>query len=208
MSSLVGRARLYLGHAEGRLVNRLDRETSGVVLIARHVDAASELGKLVASGAVQKQYWAIVHGHVAETEFTIDAPLGKDERSIVAIKDCVRDDGAKAKTRVTVRSRFTRDGSAFTWLDVAPESGRKHQIRIHLAHIGHSIVGDKIYGSDDQIYLRFIDGTLTPQDEAVLMVPNHLLHARAVSFSWRGRLCAFEADPDAGFLPFLAETNP
>jgi len=203
MSSLVGRVRLYLGHAEGRLVNRLDRETSGVVLVAKHVDAAGHLGKLIASTAVEKRYWAIVHRHVAETELTIDASLGKDERSVVAIKDCVRSDGAVARTRVTTLRTFVRNGAPFTWLDIAPESGRKHQIRIHLSHIGHSIVGDKIYGSDDQIYLRFIAGTLTPQDEAALMVPNHLLHARAMAFSWRGRLYNFEAGPDGSFMAFL-----
>jgi 23S rRNA pseudouridine1911/1915/1917 synthase len=208
MSSLVGRVRLYFGHAEGRLVNRLDRETSGVVLVAKHVGAASDLGKLIGSSAVQKHYWAIVHGHVADAEFTIDAPLGKDERSVVAIKDCARGDGAAARTNAAVLRRFTRDAAHFTWLDITPETGRKHQIRIHLAHVGHSIVGDKIYGSDDQIYLRFIDDTLTPQDHAALMVPNHLLHARAMAFSWRGRLNTFEAEPEGRFLAFLAETNP
>jgi 23S rRNA pseudouridine1911/1915/1917 synthase len=203
-SSLVGRARLYLGHAEGRLVNRLDRETSGVVLVAKHRDSASRLGRLIAASGIEKRYWAIVHGHVADGDVTVDAPLGKDEQSAVAIKDAVRGDGAAAKTMAAVRSRFTRDGSAFTWLDVTPESGRKHQIRIHLAHVGHPIVGDKIYGADEQRYLRFIDGTLTRQDEAALLVPNHLLHARTVSFLWRGRQAAFEAEADGAFKGFLA----
>ena len=93
-SSLIGRVRLYLGHAEGRLVNRLDRETSGVVLIAKHAEAASELGKLFGANVISKRYWAIVHGHLAMPQITIDAPLGRDESSAVAIKDCVRADGA------------------------------------------------------------------------------------------------------------------
>jgi len=205
MSSLVGRVRLYLGHAEGRLVNRLDRETSGVVLVAKHVDVASGLGKLIAAAGVQKRYWAIVHGHIVDDEVLIDAPLGKDEHSVVAIKDCVRSDGAAARTRLTVLRRFVREGAPFTWLDVAPETGRKHQIRIHLAHVGHPIVGDKIYGADERLYLHFIESALTAEDQAALMVPNHLLHARAVSFPWRGRLNTFEAEADPTLREFLSE---
>jgi 23S rRNA pseudouridine1911/1915/1917 synthase len=204
MSSLVGRVRLHLGSTEGRLVNRLDRETSGVVLIAKNAETARDLGKLLAASGVDKRYWAIVHGHVERDTAVIDAPLGKDERSVVAIKDCVRADGASARTEIVVTRRCLHDGRPFTWLDVTPETGRKHQIRIHLAHIGHPIVGDKIYGADEQRYLRFIDNTLAPSDHAALMVPNHLLHARRVSFEWRGRPWAFEADPDADFSAMLS----
>jgi 23S rRNA pseudouridine1911/1915/1917 synthase len=204
MSSLVGRVRLHLGTAEGRLVNRLDRETSGVVLIGKNAGTAGELGKLLAASGVDKRYSAIVHGHVDRDAMVIDAPLGKDEGAVVAIKDCVRPDGAPARTHIVVTKRYVRDGRPFTWLDVAPESGRKHQIRIHVAHIGHSIVGDKIYGADERLYLRFIDNTLTPADHATLMVANHLLHARRLSFVWRGRPWAFEADPDADFSAMLS----
>jgi len=204
MSSLVGRVRLHLGTTEGRLVNRLDRETSGVVLVGKNTGTAGELGKLLAASGVEKRYWAIVHGHVDRDAMMIDAPLGKDDGAVVAIKDCVRPDGATARTHIVVTKRCVHDGRPFTWLDVTPESGRKHQIRIHLAHIGHPIVGDKIYGADERLYLRFIDNTLTPGDYATLMVANHLLHARRVAFAWRGRPWAFEADPGADFGAMLS----
>lgn len=193
-ASLIGRVRLHLNNAEGRLVNRLDRETSGVVLIAKTAVDAGELGKLFAgAGTVEKRYWAIVHRHVTESPATIDAPLGRDEASAVAIKDTVRRDGAPARTGIEVLRLLVRDGHQFAWLDIAPETGRKHQIRIHLAHIGHPIVGDKIYGGDEQIYLRFVTRCMTSDDERTLLVENHLLHARLLAFEWRGRRWRFEA---------------
>jgi len=92
-SSLISRARLYLGpDAKPHLVNRLDRETSGVTLVAKNPQTAGELGRLWETRNVLKQYAAIVSGHVREDVGLIAAPLGKDERSRVAIKDCVRAD--------------------------------------------------------------------------------------------------------------------
>jgi 23S rRNA pseudouridine1911/1915/1917 synthase len=193
MSSLIGRVRLYLGTSEGRLVNRLDRETSGLVIIAKNAGTASELGRLLAGSGVDKRYEAIVHGHVENEMRTIDAPLGKDDASVVAIKDCVRVDGAAAQTDVSVVARFERDARPFTRVDVKPRTGRKHQIRIHLQHVGHPIVGDKIYGGDEGRYLRFIEGALTAADEAALIVPRQLLHACALSLEWRNHLWSFRA---------------
>ena len=116
-SSLIGRVRRHLGHAEGRLVNRLDRETSGVVLVAKGAGPAGELGRLFGTAAISKTYWAIVHGHVADAPFTIDAPIGKDVASPVAIKDCVRPDGAAARTTVRLLRTFDRLGAPFSGLD-------------------------------------------------------------------------------------------
>ena len=210
-SSLIGRVRMYLGHSDGRLVNRLDRETSGLVLIARSAAAAAELGRLFSTaGAARKNYWALAHGWLAQpprTPLIIDAPLGRDDGSVVAIKDCVRTDGATAETHIEVLDRFNRDGAPFSWLDVRPLTGRKHQIRIHLSHVGHPIVGDKIYGADEQIYLRFIARALTPEDERRLVLPNHALHARSLSFSWRGRSWKFEAGAPDFWREWLALTS-
>lgn len=204
-SSLIGRVRLHLGDAEGRLVNRLDRETSGVVLIAKHRDAASELGALMAAEAVDKSYIAIVHGHIDAAPIAIDAPLGRDEGSPVAIKDCVRPDGAPARTRIVSARRFEHDNAPFSLLEIAPETGRKHQIRIHLAHIGHPIVGDKLYGHDEQCYLRFVNGALTDEDRRALRLPYHALHAQRVSLVWRGTPWSWHAAVPAMFRDFAGE---
>jgi 23S rRNA pseudouridine1911/1915/1917 synthase len=203
LSSLIGRVRLHLGHGEGRLVNRLDRETSGVVLIAAHAAAARDLGRLFGTAHVDKRYWAIVHGHIDADALTIDAPLGRDVASAVAIKDTVRADGAAARTDVAVLRRFLRNGEAYSWVDVTPRTGRKHQIRIHLAHVGHPIVGDKIYGGDEQRYLRFVTRAMTDDDAAALKVTNHLLHARRLAFRWRDADWSADAEPGAEFRQWI-----
>jgi len=201
LSSLVGRVRLYLG-ADGHLVNRLDRETSGVTVIAKNPVAAGELGKLWENRAVQKEYLAIVHGTVEAETAEIEMPLGKDEKSIVAIKDCVRLDGALASTEFSVVRRFRRRGRSYTLLQLLPRTGRKHQLRIHLAAIGHPIVGDKLYGGNEDLYLAFVQSRLTPAQWEELQMDNQALHACRIHFFWRGTERTFEAPPDRKFEEF------
>ena len=201
-SSLIGRVRLHLDSREGRLVNRLDRETSGLVLVAKSGAVASELGKLIESSAVHKEYLAIAHGTVEAGEFTIDAPLGRDESSPVAIKDGVRPDGAPARTQVIPLKTFRTTSGCFSLLRLHPQTGRKHQIRIHLAHAGHPIVGDKIYGVDAMIYLRFVEGVMSEDDRQRMILSNHALHAAALAFTWRGSDRHFQAQPSAEFQDF------
>ena len=229
-SSLISRVRLHLQRAISReggegasklsifnlqpatahLVNRLDRETGGVVLVAKNPVAASELGKIIEGRAAEKEYLAIVHGHVAAEQGMIDAPLGKDEHSRVAIKDCVRPDGAASQTEFFVLRRFSRpssilnppSSSPFTLLRILPRTGRKHQIRIHLAHLGHPIVGDKIYGGDVDLYLALVESRLTAEQRARLILEHHALHATAVRLVWRGREMEFKAAPEEWFTAF------
>ena len=209
LSSLIGRVRLRLGaDCRPHLVNRLDRETSGVTIAAKTDAVARELRWLWESREVEKEYRAIVHGHVGEEHGIIDAPLGKDEASRVAIKDCVRADGLPSQTEFFVERRFYRsaggenEASAFSLLRVRPRSGRKHQIRIHLAHVGHPVVGDKIYGGDEDLYLSLVEGRLDDQQKRRLLLPHQALHARAVRFDWRGQRLEFSCQPEKWFTEF------
>ena len=132
----------------------------------------------------------------------IDAPLGKDENSRVGIKDCVRPDGACSQTEFWAQGRFTRPEGDFTLLRVVPHTGRKHQIRIHLAHRGHPIVGDKLYSGDENLYLDFVKSLLTEEQRRRLILPNQALHARSVQCVWRDRRWNFRAEPEGWFVEF------
>ncbi len=227
-SSLISRVRLHLGpDAKPHLVNRLDRETSGVTVVAKTAAAAGESGRVWESRAVTKEYLAIVHGHLREKRGFIDAPLGKDERSRVAIKDGVRPDGVPAQTEFAVEREFwwpraegllaapgaqdilkhagSETGAPFTLVRVLPRTGRKHQIRIHLAHLGHPIVGDKIYGGDEDLYLALVEDRLTEQQRRTLILAHHALHAEAVGFVWRGQPVRFSCAPESWFSEFAKD---
>ena len=206
-SSLISRVRLHLGkNSHPQLVNRLDRETSGVTIVAKSAVAARQLRKIWESREVEKEYLAIVHGEVQSDHGTIDAPLGKDESSKVAVKDCVRADGAASLTEFWVEKRFQRaefSAGTFSLLRIRLHTGRKHQIRIHLAHIGHAIVGDKLYGGDEDLYLALVENRLTEEQWQTLILRNQALHAARVRFDWNGNERVFEAQPEKTFSEFV-----
>ncbi len=202
-SSLISRVRLYLRTTETpHLINRLDRETSGIVIVAKSLESAVRLRKMWENRDVEKEYLAVVHGHIQEQSLIIDAALGPDPASHVAIKDTVRADGASARTHLFMLRRFVRNDRPFSLVRLLPLTGRKHQLRIHLSHVGHPVIGDKIYGGDESVYLSFVTGQLTEQQRKRLITDNHALHAERLSFEWFGQSRTYTCPPENWFLQF------
>jgi len=161
-----------------QICHRIDRETSGVLLIARSREAASYLKRAFASRKVKKTYLALVHGIPVPSSGVIDAPMRLIEsRSHLMMG--VEPDGLPAVTRYSVLTAFVRHAL----VEASPESGRQHQIRVHLAHIGHPIVGDKLYGAGEQAFMDYCDSGMTPKLLALFDgLPRHALHAARLSF--------------------------
>jgi 23S rRNA pseudouridine1911/1915/1917 synthase len=164
------------------IVNRLDRETSGIVLVAKTTAAAREFGLLMQSRRVTKEYHAIVWGWPDWKTKTVDAPIirqGEIGTSKIYLKQTIDVRGADAVTKFQVVKRFrkqTPGGESFSLVKAHPLTGRTHQIRVHLASLGHPVVGDKIYGPDENLYLRFIETGWTDELARRVLLERHALH--------------------------------
>jgi len=172
------------------LAHRLDRDTSGCLVLGRHRKATASLGLLFKHGRISKTYWAVVEGGPAEDSGMIDLPLGRlnAERGWWQKVDA---DGQKAVTNWTVLGR----GDGLTWLALEPVTGRTHQLRVHSAAMGWPIVGDNIYGSGPRfgeptlhLHAREIVVPLSRNKPPVVVTapaPPHL-HARLRACGWNG----------------------
>ena len=188
------------------IVNRLDRETSGLVLVAKTAAAARRFGLLMQEHRLHKEYLAIVWGWPEwETEI-VDAPLdrqGKHQASAIWLKQMIHPDGAPAQTEFRVEKRFTgstSSGNHFALIRAIPKTGRTHQIRVHLASLDCPIVGDKIYGPDEKLYLEFIETGWTVELERELLLPRHALHSSKLAIE-NGQQWT-SAPPAEMFAPF------
>jgi 23S rRNA pseudouridine1911/1915/1917 synthase len=198
-SSLVGAAREHLGLDRVHLVFRLDRETSGVVVLAKDPRMASRLQTAMQDRRVGKRYLAVLTGELADA-IRVDQPLGTDTASPVFMKSAVCADGQPSITRFEPLSR----AKGFTLVSVTTETGRKHQIRAHAQWLGHSVVGDKIYGPDARLYLEFIESGWTPGLEARLLLPRQALHCAEIDLNTAGIPFVFTAPMPADMADFCA----
>ena len=199
-SSLVGAAREYLGGGSIHLIFRLDRETSGVVVLAKEAATARRLQMAAQNRRYGKTYFAILTGELA-AETVVEQALGPDLSSPVAVKSCVVPigQGQNAVTRFT--PLFVRHG--FTLARVTTATGRKHQIRAHAQWLGHWLVGDKIYGPDSRLFLQFIETGWTPALAEKLLLPRQALHCAEIDLTAAGETHVFRTPLPADLRAFL-----
>jgi 23S rRNA pseudouridine1911/1915/1917 synthase len=162
------------GRLRPGIVHRLDRDTSGLLVVAKTDEAHLALSGALKRRKIKRIYTALSWGHLKTSPLTIDAPIGRDPKNRKRM--AVLADGRQAVTRVRVAERWVRADL----LDVALETGRTHQIRVHLSHIGHPVVGDAIYGAGWERGMG--GGTRAWADELARRVPRQFLHAAALSF--------------------------
>jgi 23S rRNA pseudouridine1911/1915/1917 synthase len=160
-----------------QVAHRIDRETSGVLLIARNLKAASWLKRAFARRAVHKVYLALVKAQPPDTG-VIDQPIKLLDTPTHLMMGPAAD-GLAAITRFRVVRRFAEHALC----EAFPETGRQHQIRVHLAMIGHPIVGDKLYGAGESLFMRACDEGVSAELLAAFDgLPRHALHAHRVTF--------------------------
>jgi 23S rRNA pseudouridine1911/1915/1917 synthase len=165
-----------------QVCHRLDRETSGVLLVARGPQPSSFLKQAFARRQVSKSYLAICHGIPSPPTGLIDRPLKLLDTRSKLLMGVVGDDdpdGLPSRTRYSVVQAYERHAL----IAAHPETGRQHQIRVHLASAGHPIVGDKIYRASEEKFIEFCDGGMTPELlEAFDGLPRQALHAHTLTF--------------------------
>jgi 23S rRNA pseudouridine1911/1915/1917 synthase len=168
-----------------KLVHRLDRETSGVMVIGKTDDAHRNLVRQFEDGAVKKEYLAVARGIITEDAFQVSGAIAPDEESTISIRKKVVPEGTSGSRSASTRFEVIERLHDATLVRCLPATGRTNQIRVHLAHVGHPLIGDKLYGRTDEQFLEFVrrarEGNfdILPWMEA----PRHLLHAAKLSFN-------------------------
>lgn len=193
------------------LINRLDRETSGLMLVAKNYEAARYCSMAMERGEIKKEYLALVSGWVVEKEQTINAPLlrlGDVASSKIWLKRGIHPNGASAVTQVRVEKKLLHpQHGRLTLIRCYPLTGRTHQIRVHVASIGHPIIGDKIYGPSEECYLEFIKTGWTPSLAEQLWLPRHALHSAALEIFYDNKQQRWESSLPTDLNDFLKESK-
>jgi 23S rRNA pseudouridine1911/1915/1917 synthase len=178
LNTLTALLRDLYGENRPLLAHRIDAETSGVLLCAKTKESERRLKFMFAKRQIQKIYLAIVFGVPMPPFGRIEASIGPDTSGPVKVKMACRPDGMPSLTEYQV----LQHGDRMSLVECVPRTGRQHQIRTHLAHIGHSIVGDKMYGKDPNLFIEYVEQGSTPDIHARAGAARHFLHASSVCF--------------------------
>ena len=193
---------------DAHLLHRLDLETSGVILLSKDKKGASKWQPQLKALIKQKIYHAVVYGHPEWQEMDLQCDLNTRKDSLIRCQMHVCDEGEKGKASHT-RFKVISSGHGYSLVECELLSGRKHQIRAHLAHLGHPIVGDKIYAHGGDFYLKRLQDATTEEDIRQLQTPHHLLHAHQLMINPQDNPSKILMDndyPDA-FLAFCLNSN-
>ena len=193
------------------VVNRLDRETSGLVVLAKNPETAGVLSGLFASRQVEKTYLAAVFGAFPRGTVVKDGWLSADPGSPVRKKRRFTETDPGTGDAEPCGTEFTclKTCRGFSLVECRPHTGRLHQIRATLCSCGFPLLGDKLYGLDDTVFLRFTEDAMTDADRAALILPTQALHAWRLRFAVPGTGEAIEcesAPPDAMLKLFGPDT--
>ncbi|MBQ6223886.1 MAG: RluA family pseudouridine synthase [Campylobacter sp.] len=182
------------GHSAA-VVHRLDKETSGLIMVAKNLASLNSLKSLFENRAVKKSYFALVSG-VVEKEFIIDEPISESlETDEVAIKMRICENGKKAITEIYPIEYFSEFNA--TLVRAVPLTGRQHQIRLHLFHVKHKILGDPLYGADTATFEAILDEKLSVSERINLTGASRLcLHAANLSFEFNGQIYNIQTKAD------------
>ncbi len=179
--SLIDELKYQYGR-DANIAHRIDQETSGLVLCARNKDSERDIKMMFEQRDMKKKYLALVHGELKGT-MCIQAPLlrREDESAIVRMVVKVHEEGKASKTDIKPLKYFK--DKDMTLIECSPYTGRQHQIRVHLFHVKHSIVGDPIYGQSEENIVRFLDKELDAKKRIQLSGASRLLlHANELEF--------------------------
>jgi RluA family pseudouridine synthase len=190
------------------LVHRLDRETSGLIIVSKEKSAHQKLTQQFENGTVTKDYVAIVRGVIAEKSFEVGGTIGKDSESKISIRQKVFKNATQDSKKSLTRFEKIKSYSTSTLLRCVPKTGRTNQIRVHLDSIGHSLIGDKLYGRSDDEFLEFIRHVKAGGDPSWpghLETSRQMLHASRLSFKHpiTDQIVTFEAPFPQDFTEYL-----
>jgi 23S rRNA pseudouridine1911/1915/1917 synthase len=163
-----------------RLLHRIDRETSGVVCASLDEDFHGKVGRLFEDRFVQKTYLAVVHGAPPQEEGIVDLGIGEATGSAIHLKMEARRDGSGWPA--LTRYRVVRKNARYALVELAPKTGRQHQIRVHMHALGCPLVGDKVYGVPESVFFEHLRNAISAESKELLVLPRHALHAHKIAF--------------------------